>query len=81
MKECADNDKFEEAAIYRDKVITINEITEKQKIDSKEEFDKDIVGMYREKDIAMIQIFEVRDGNIIDRNTNILNIDEKDTDE
>ena len=46
----------------------------------KEEFDKDIVGMYREKDIAMIQIFEVRDGNIIDRNNNIVNIDEKDTD-
>ncbi|MBR3288635.1 MAG: excinuclease ABC subunit UvrC [Lachnospiraceae bacterium] len=81
MKECSDNDRFEEAAVYRDKIITINEITEKQKIDSKEEFDKDIVGMYREKDMAMIQIFEVRDGNIIDRNTNILNIDEKDTDE
>lgn len=81
MNECSDEDRFEEAAIYRDKIITINEITEKQKIDSKEEFDKDIVGMYREKDIAMIQIFEVRDGNIIDRNTNILNIDEKDTDE
>ena len=80
MKNCSDNENYEEAAIYRDKIITINDITEKQKIDSKEEFDKDIVGMYREKDIAMIQIFEVRDGNIIDRNTNIVNIDEGDTD-
>ena len=80
MKEHSDRNEFEEAAKCRDKIITINEITEKQKIDSKEEFDKDIVGMYREKDIAMIQIFEVRDGNIIDRNTNIVNIDEKDTD-
>lgn len=80
MKELSDKDEFEEAAKYRDKIRTINEITEKQKIDSKEEFDKDIVGMYREKDIAMIQIFEVRDGNIIDRNTNILNIDVNDTD-
>lgn len=81
MKELSDENKFEEAAKYRDKIITINEIMEKQKIDSKEEFDKDIVGMYREKDIAMIQIFEVRDGNIIDRNTNIVNIDENDSDE
>lgn len=80
MNDCASDNKFEEAAEYRDKIRTINEITEKQKIDSKEEFDKDIVGMYREKDIAMIQIFEVRDGNIIDRNTNIVNIDENDTD-
>ena len=80
MKEYSDRDEFEKAIVCRDKIRTINEITEKQKIDSKEEFDKDIVGMYREKDIAMIQIFEVRDGNIIDRNTNILNIDENDTD-
>lgn len=80
MNDYASDNKFEEAAEYRDKIRTINEITEKQKIDSKEEFDKDIVGMYREKDIAMIQIFEVRDGNIIDRNTNIVNIDENDTD-
>lgn len=80
MKKCSDSENYEEAAVYRDKIATINDITEKQKIDSKEEFDKDIVGMYREKDIAMIQIFEVRDGNIIDRNTNIVNIDENDTD-
>ena len=76
----SNENRFEEAAECRDKIRTINEITEKQKIDSKEEFDKDIIGMYREKDIAMIQIFEVRDGNIIDRNTNIVNIDERDSD-
>ena len=28
MQECSDNDRFEEAAQYRDKIITINEITE-----------------------------------------------------
>ena len=80
MEECSEKEEYEKAAIYRDKIVTINEITEKQKIVSKEEFDKDIVGMYRNKDIAMIQIFEVRDGSIIDRNNNILNIDPNDTD-
>ena len=80
MEECSEKEEYEKAAIYRDKIVNINEITEKQKIVSKEEFDKDIVGMYRNKDIAMIQIFEVRDGSIIDRNNNILNIDPNDTD-
>lgn len=80
MKNLSDEERYEEAAVCRDKIATINEITEKQKIDSREEFDKDIIGMYRDKDIAMIQIFEVRDGNIIDRNNNILNIDENDKD-
>lgn len=81
MAKLSENEKYEEAAKVRDKINTINEIVERQKIDSKEAFDKDILGMYRKNDIAMIQIFEVRDGNIIDRNTNILNIDENDTDE
>ena len=80
MKELSFKEKYEEAAVYRDKIKIINEITEKQKIDSREEFDKDIIGMYRDKNIAVIQIFEVRDGNIIDRNNNIVNIDENDTD-
>ena len=80
MNKFSESENFEEAAICRDKINVINEITERQKIDSREEFDKDIIGMYRNKDIAMIQIFEVRDGNIIDRNNNILNIDENDTD-
>lgn len=81
MNKCSDENKFEEAIVYRDKIRTIQEISEKQKIDGKDEFDKDIVGMYRQGDIAMIQIFEVRDGNIIDRNTNVVNIDENDSDE
>ena len=80
MNECSEQEKYEEAIIYRDKINLIREITEKQKIESREEFDKDIIGMYKEKDIAMVQIFEVRDGRIIDRNNNILNIDENDTD-
>ncbi len=80
MTECSAEERYEEAALYRDKISIINEITEKQKIDSREEFDKDIIGMYRDRGIAVIQIFEVRDGNIIDRNSNILNIDDCDTD-
>ena len=80
MKQLSDEERYEEAAVYRDKIYAINDITERQKIDSKEEFDKDIIGMYRDKDIAMIQIFEVREGKIIDRNNNIVNIDENDTD-
>ena len=80
MNEFSDNEDFEDAAICRDKIAIINEITERQKIDSREEFDKDIIGLYRNKDIAMIQIFEVRDGKIIDRSNNILNIDENDND-
>ena len=81
MQECASNNEFEKAIEYRNKINLVKEISEKQKIESREQNDKDILGLYRNKNIAIIQIFEVRDGSIVDRNTNILNIDENDTDD
>lgn len=80
MIEFSNNDDFENAIILRDKITALKEIAEHQKIDSKDALDKDVIGLYRKDNIAMVQIFEVRDGKIIDRNTNILNIDEEDRD-
>ena len=80
MIEASNNEDFENAIIYRDKINNINEINERQKIENKNDNNKDILGLYRNNNIAVIQIFEMRDGNIIDRNTNILNIDINDTD-
>ena len=80
MIEASNDEDFEKAIIYRDKINNINEINEKQKIENRNDNDKDILGLYRNNNIAVIQIFEMRDGNIIDRNTNILNIDINDTD-
>lgn len=81
MNEASEKEDFEKAIEYRDKINSIYEISEKQKIEQAKNDDKDIIGMYRANDLALVQIFEVRDGNIIDRNINFLNIDEKDTDE
>ena len=80
MMDSSENEDFEKAIIYRDKINNINEINERQKIENKNDNNKDILGLYRNNNIAVIQIFEMRDGNIIDRNTNILNIDINDTD-
>ena len=81
MEEASDAENFEKAIEYRDKINSIYAISERQKIEQSKIDDKDIIGMYRAADLALIQIFEVRDGNIIDRNINFLNIDENDTDE
>ena len=80
MMEASNNEDFEKAIIYRDKINSINEINEKQKIENRNDNNIDILGIYRNNNIAVIQIFEMRDGNIIDRNTNILNIDINDSD-
>ena len=80
MNEASNEEDFEKAIIYRDKINDINEINERQKIENKSDNNKDILGLYRNNNVAVIQIFEMRDGNIIDRNTNILNIDINDSD-
>lgn len=81
MNKLSNKELYEEAIKIRDKIKSIEDISEKQKIDSREEVDKDVVGMYRKNDVALVQIFEIRAGNIIDRDIHILNIDTADTDE
>ena len=81
MEEASNAENFEKAIEYRDKINSIYDISERQKIEQSKTDDKDIIGMYRASDLALIQIFEVRDGNIIDRSVNFLNIDENETDE
>ena len=81
MENASKKNDFEKAIIYRDKITAIKEIDEKQKIEQNNIDDKDIIGLYHDDNTALIQIFEVRDGRIIDRNVNFLAIDENDTDE
>ena len=79
MNTYSEKEEYEKAAVIRDKINSIKEIEEKQKIDQNGANDEDIVGIYKENNIAMIQIFEVREGNIIDRSLHIMNIDSEDT--
>ena len=79
MNSYSDKQEYEKAANIRDKIYSINEIEQKQKIAQSNENDEDVVGIYKESNLAMIQIFEVRDGNIIDRSLHLMNIDENDT--
>lgn len=78
MNQYAEAQNFENAIKCRDKINSIYELEERQKIDQKKDNDIDIIGMYCKEKIAVIQIFEVRDGNIIDRNVHMIDIDEKD---
>lgn len=59
--------EFEEAAQYRDLVNSVKHIAQKQKITSSEMEDRDIIGMARTHEEAVIQMFFVRTGKIIGR--------------
>ena len=48
---------FEEAAMYRDLMNSVQAVTQKQKITSDDQQDRDLVAMARGGDEAVVQVF------------------------
>ena len=73
MNKCAMDFNFEEAAIYRDKIKSLEDMMEKQKIDaSTSDLNQDIIAMARAHDEACVQVFFARNGKIVGREHFIL---------
>ncbi|NLY20370.1 MAG: excinuclease ABC subunit UvrC [Tissierellia bacterium] len=72
MKELSKNLEFEKAAEIRDKIMSLNLLSEKQIIDNASFIDQDIIAMDRGDDEVLIQIFFVRNGKIVGREHFIL---------
>ena len=73
MNKCAMDFNFEDAAIYRDKIRSLEEMTQKQKIDaSTSDLNQDIIAMARAHDEACVQVFFIRSGKIVGREHFIL---------
>ncbi|MGL4911284.1 MAG: excinuclease ABC subunit UvrC [Romboutsia sp.] len=73
MNKCAIDFNFEDAAIYRDKIRSLEEMMQKQKIDtSTSDLNQDIIAMARAHDEACVQVFFIRNGKIVGREHFIL---------
>jgi excinuclease ABC subunit C len=67
MEVAAAEEKFEQAARLRDRVQALNTVRERQKIISTEDSDQDIVGVVRQGQDACVQLFFVRRGRLLGR--------------
>lgn len=67
MQQAAAEMKFEEAAQYRDLIQSVKQVTERQKITSSDNEDRDIVAMARGGDEAVVQVFFIRGGKMLGR--------------
>jgi excinuclease ABC subunit C len=67
MEGAADDLKFERAAALRDRIQALNTVRERQKMISTEETDLDIVGVVRQGGDACVQLFFVRKGRLMGR--------------
>ncbi len=67
MEQLAQNMQFEEAAVYRDLIDSVRQVTERQKITSGDQEDRDIIAIARNEDEAVVQVFFIRGGKLIGR--------------
>lgn len=68
MKEASMDLRFEEAARFRDKIASLNEVIAKQKISNvQSSTDQDVVAFSSSEDEACVQIFFIRNGKISGR--------------
>jgi excinuclease ABC subunit C len=67
MEAAAASEQFELAAKYRDLLITVNQVQEKQRIATAESDDADVFGYHYENDMLAVNLFHMRGGKIVDR--------------
>lgn len=77
MKLAADNLDFERAARLRDQISAIEKLMEKQKVLKLDMGDVDVVALARNGNRTCVQVFFIRKGKLVDRDSHIL----KDTEE
>jgi excinuclease ABC subunit C len=69
MREAAANERFEEAARYRNRLFAVRHLAERQAADRREFGTIDVVGIALDADRAAVQVFPLRDGKLVGRHS------------
>jgi excinuclease ABC subunit C len=67
MREAAAEERFEEAARYRNRLFSIRHLADRQATERREVGTVDVIGLAVDGDQAAVQVFPLRDGKMIDR--------------
>src|SRR6516165_8183559 len=67
MMAAAEQERFEEAASYRDLLRTMEDIEERQRIATAQGDDTDVIAYYAEAPLVAANIFHLRGGRVVDR--------------
>ena len=67
MDEAAGQMQFEAAARYRDLIVTMEQLHEKQRMDAAEGDDADVISYHYEDHRLAVNLFHVRGGKVLDR--------------
>jgi len=67
MNEAAAEERFEEAARFRNRLFAVRHLAERQAADQRAVGTVDVIGIAADGDRAAVQVFPLRDGKLIDR--------------
>jgi len=67
MMAAAEQERFEEAAGYRDLLRTLEDIEERQRIATAQGDDTDVIAYYAEAPLVAANVFHLRGGRVVDR--------------
>ncbi|MFN0155672.1 MAG: excinuclease ABC subunit UvrC [Gaiella sp.] len=67
MKLAAEEERFEDAARYRNRLFAIRSLAERQAADRRDVGSVDVIGLASDGTRAAVQVFPLRDGRLIDR--------------
>ena len=67
MYRAAEGENYEIATYYRDLIRTVERVQAEQQVASADEEDDDVWGLYEEGSDVAVQLFVIRDGNVVDR--------------
>jgi excinuclease ABC subunit C len=67
MQAAAADERFEDAARYRNRLFSIRHLAERQAADRRTVGSVDVVGLAADGNAATVQVFPLRDGKLIDR--------------
>ncbi len=67
MAEASSQHQFERAALFRDRLQAVNKVLARQTVVATDRDDSDIIGLGRLEDKAIVNLFRVRAGKVIDR--------------
>ena len=67
MREAAADERFEDAARYRNRLFAIENLAERQGADRRETGSIDVIGIAAADDRAAVQVFPLRGGKMVDR--------------
>ena len=69
MNDAAREERFEDAARYRNRLFAVQHLVERQAVERQSVGTIDVIGLATEEDRAVVQIFPLRGGKMVDRHS------------